>query len=710
MIKRTPKYLAITIVSLVALAGADGVVHAESATYQAEVGQSINITMPTNLISVFVDPSNRPFDSADFSISVSTNNTTGYYMTMSSEITDLVKITDTTKTLPTLSANEGGYTEETFEANKWGYKIGSANYIPFVSGAKIAEADTIANNDITNLTFATKVDYLQSSGIYQGILDFFAVANPTIMAIQNLDAAYCTNDPLVVMDARDGEEYTIQKLADGNCWMLDNLRLDPTETSLAVLKGRTNATDKSLTYLKEGGGTGQYAAEAVISDWQDADFYHAYYTPRVVTTYKDTVPSETHGIGSNKYGVYYNYCAASAGSYCWEAYTNESQASNEDICPSGWRLPSGRPSSGTTDNDYEKIVAAYSTGGYQDYNAITDALSVPLAGWFIYHDASEPRNIGENARFWTSTYMYARFWRYWTFNISQGSGTYLNDGNEPRSEGYTVRCMMKPTIASATYIQDVTKEMINNTAIGATATVKDKRDNEVYKIAKLADGNVWMLDNLRLDLIEVPLENLEGNTNATDEALGYLKNGGGTAPYANVAVAPFNGYGGHVQPKIEATAKDQIAPLTIGAGSGKVGVYYNFCAATAGTYCSDPPDPIPDITQDVCPSGWRIPTGGTSEDSEFNNLYLAYNSNVQAFVTAFSLPLSGNTRLDTGPMLSNDKGAWWSSTKCDNDFYPHDLKIYGNTYNAANTYTGVNNGGSTDHYWGETVRCIAKTE
>jgi len=628
------------ILGLLALSGVNGAAHAEDAIYQTEVDPSLQIIIPTDLIKVYVEPGSKPFDANSVDISVSTNSHAGYYLTMSSDSTSLLKIDDANKELPTLSANEGGYTDETFEANKWGYKIGSANYIPFVSGAEIASSDTKINDDITTLTFAAKVDYSQPSGVYQTVLDFFAVANPTIMAIQNLDAAYCTETPMVVVDARDGEEYTIQKLADGNCWMLDNLRLDPSEVSLAALKGRTNATNESLTYLKNGGGVSPYPAEGVIAEFNVNDPYK----PIVYAEYKDTVIENTLGIGSGKAGVIYNMCAASAGTVCYES---ESRGNvTQDICPAGWRLPTGNNT-----GEYKALYDKYATSTNDDQNAYNfiETLSIPIA----QTSSSFDYDIGENSNyFWTSTYSGDH--ENYSMEAYKASSWYSTYFWEDKSTGMqlAVRCMMIPTIASATSLQDITQQMVDNTAIGATAIIKDKRDNETYKIGKLADGNIWMLENLRIDPTTVSLETLQGNTNASDETLNYLKNGGGTDQYAAEAVAIATNTSRRDTPTVVVEYKDTVPPTTNGS-SGRAGVYYSYCAASAGSFCYSGYAPyVPgtsdaaDLTEDICPAGWRIPTGHYRRDSnsnykysDYRNLMSAYDS-LPDFFAAFHITLS----------------------------------------------------------------------
>ena len=541
-----------------------------------------------------------------------------------------------------MSANEGGYTDETFEANKWGYKIGSANYIPFVSGAEIASSDTKINDDITTLTFAAKVDYNQPSGVYQTVLDFFAVANPTIMAIQNLDAAYCTETPMVVVDARDGEEYTIQKLADGNCWMLDNLRLDPTETSLAALKGRTNASNESLTYLKNGGGTGMYAPSGVVS--APASLADEKLEPFIFAGDKDVLVSMYYDTNEKgKTGVFYNYCAVSAGSYCHEYSGNTAGDATEDICPSGWRLPTGGE-----DGEYGDIFRIYENNGA----GAAEYLKLVKAGEMRFNRSS-PIWVNQDGEYWTSTFLDSGQMRYlWVEDSSWGKYIGYDDNGSTRGEGMSVRCMMIPTIASATSLQDITQQMIDNTAIGATAIIKDKRDNETYKIGKLADGNIWMLENLRLDPTTVSLETLQGNTNASDETLNYLKNGGGTDQYAAEAIAIATNTSRRDAPTVITEYKDTIPPTTNGS-SGRAGVYYSYCAASAGSFCYSGSAPYApgtynaaDLTEDICPAGWRMPTGHQHRDSNYNYEYSDYRNLISTydslsdFFTAFHITLS----------------------------------------------------------------------
>ena len=193
-----------------------------------------------------------------------------------------------------------------------------------------------------------------------------------------------------IRDKRDEEPYCVSKLKDGNLWLLDNLRLDlsDADTLANVTETNTNASTTSLGYLKNGGGTtsDKYAITGVV-EWTDSPTYasgYSYSDPLIATSgsgwSKDTTTT-SYGNGSGKIGVYYNYCAASAGSYCYgngTSWGTSSGNASEDLCPAGWRMPTGSTAGehGILYNIYNTTTTATDTASLQ-YN-----LSTPLSGSF----------------------------------------------------------------------------------------------------------------------------------------------------------------------------------------------------------------------------------------------------------------------------------------------------------------------------------------
>ena len=654
-----------TVFALPIFLGGDS--HADTFKTNVDIAPKLMVTLPSSPTQITVDPSYTQFDWTNLQIQISTNNPTGYYTTASSETTNLIKREDSSKFIPTIEES-GYYSSSSFPVNHWGYSTDNGNtYQPFVSGTRIAGKDTAANGDTVNMRMATKVDYLQSPGTYEIELTFVTVVNylpPSY--IQDVDPMTCMEEPRTVVDMRDGEEYTIQKLNDGRCWMLDNLRLDPTEVSLNDLKGKTNAPDEALTYLKNGGGTGDgYPIDGVVVD-DRYYIYEAEASPIVSTLNKDTVIEGTPGAGSGKAGVFYNFCAASAGTYCYSDSANKGDATY-DICPAGWHLPKGIPSQ--PDSEFYRVAAAYKDAR-GDYHGLREALSIPGVR---LNGTGELTTYG--SEFWTPHWSYYK--QLWTavFN-TEGNYTW---GDKDTYTSQSIRCILdEPDISQATYLQDVKRAMVYNMNVGDTATLTDKRDGEQYLVSKLPDGRLWMMDNLRLDPTQVTLETLKGNTNASDSALTYLKNGGGTSsdPYSVHGVAVEGSENGSINAYVRVQHKDFVnegTPDREGVGSGKVGVFYNYCAVSAGTRChNNASDNKGGTTDDVCPKGWRLPTGSlsSSEPGEYENLYnviAAINNRYyeqdkkRDLLVALSLPVMTSF---ADPTTESDSyyGEYWTST------------------------------------------------
>ena len=51
--------------------------------YNVSIAPALTLTIPSNPIIINLDPSSKTFDSKDFTISVGTNNRTGYTLTLS---------------------------------------------------------------------------------------------------------------------------------------------------------------------------------------------------------------------------------------------------------------------------------------------------------------------------------------------------------------------------------------------------------------------------------------------------------------------------------------------------------------------------------------------------------------------------------------------------------------------------------------------------
>lgn len=276
---------------------------------------------------------------------------------------------------------------------------------------------------------------------------------------------------------------------------------------------------------------------------------------------------------------------------------------------------------------------------------------------------------------------------------------------------------MISTVASGiNYMQDINSgnrtTVLGDLTQDETYQIKDNRDDTTYCVSKLADGNLWMLDNLALDIssniskINATNTNINGQNETENTAiLTSLREGNRTAgdQYATSGVSTIWLSDSNSIPLYNLVDRDTVpSDTTSQNGNYKIGGYYNFCATTAGSFCfgegASAGIPSGTVTSSICPKGWRLPTGSSS--GEYQVLYsnTSYNS-VTKYRSALHLPLPGyysNNSVNN----QGSKGFWWSSTRYSNlSIYNMDASIYqirpGNSFNTCDS-----------RYCGNTIRCI----
>ena len=339
---------------------------------------------------------------------------------------------------------------------------------------------------------------------------------------------------------------------------------------------------------------------------------------------------------------------------------SNSNTQTYDVCPKGWRLP--------TESEFSGITS-YSS-----------AFSPVKSGYYLY---GSPYDAGSYGGWWSATsYPNDAYRRYYLFY----NGSSLNTNNVNRDLGYSVRCIRKSAVEIAweesgkPTMQDFTSADASTMNTGDTKVLADTRDNQLYTVSKLADGKVWMLDNLALGSAStMTLTNSDTNITASSWTL---------------PAGITSGFNSYTAAQINVASKDTAPSTKYGSGSGKIGVYYNYCAASAGGICTSSNSSNGSADRDICPKGWRLPTGGSS--GEFQTLYNAYGNHTD-FTTALSTPLSGNF---SGGSASNqgNVGYWWSSTRS------YNADMYSLHVAASNVHPQIGD----DRSFGFSIRCILK--
>ena len=177
-----------------------------------------------------------------------------------------------------------------------------------------------------------------SSAGYAG-LDLTAISN-----MQELTPQICTASTVgaenTLTDIRDEKTYLVRKLADNNCWMIQNLDLD-LSSSITLTSDDTDLNSKDswtphnstqatagIAWTQDGGDTAQsmdpgkiYFSDGIGIGTADAE---------------GNLQGVTSGQPWEFIGNYYNRYAATAGS---GTAIMRSASAADSICPKGWRLP-----------------------------------------------------------------------------------------------------------------------------------------------------------------------------------------------------------------------------------------------------------------------------------------------------------------------------------------------------------------------------------
>ncbi|MBR2725927.1 hypothetical protein IKE87_01515, partial [Candidatus Saccharibacteria bacterium] len=272
-------------------------------------------------------------------------------------------------------------------------------------------------------------------------------------------------------------------------------------------------------------------------------------------------------------------------------------------------------------------------------------------------------------------------------------------------------------------MQDMTPEICDSIVIGspytttdiAKNTLIDTRNNKTYLVAKYADGHCWMRENLNLPFTETDgtinsitaYDFSTGNTfsytpdNATQTETGtaWADNASdGTRSFKRdedncIGGTDINTSGG------TGAACDANKPYE------RIGVLYNWAAATAQTKDDKPQDKTGEVTTSICPKGWRLPSndGNYSFSVLMGSYGLPTTNQDQSYSGQLQNPLNfnrpGNYYWRDGALYNRGaNGYFWSSVGY-NATSAHDLAFFYPTHFAPQ------DGGSKGY--GFSVRCVA---
>jgi uncharacterized protein (TIGR02145 family) len=260
-------------------------------------------------------------------------------------------------------------------------------------------------------------------------------------------------------DQRDGNVYTVARLADGNCWMTENLRLEAVNTignnqfdssvtneSLAqgyggVFVGLDSTEDSNFSYVTNATPNNMYNSTNITGD------YPAWRFPRYNNSNTNTSLTASHN-GDNynnswySYGNYYTWSAAMANTTAYISSTGESgsESSDTSLCPTNWTLPTG----GSATKDFGNLSQQYGGSGSGQSGTAGTMMSERFRAFpnnFLYASSFSGSSIYDRGR---SGYYWSRSAEddYYSVNLSLESKYFYPFNGSSKHYGLSVRCLI----------------------------------------------------------------------------------------------------------------------------------------------------------------------------------------------------------------------------------------------------------------------------
>ena len=330
---------------------------------------------------------------------------------------------------------------------------------------------------------------------------------------------------------------------------------------------------------------------------------------------------------------------------------------------------------------------------------------------------------------------------------TQASGTYTGAINFTAVSNVAPMSLLDSFIASGAEqlngyykMQDMTHDICEAVDVEESELqLIDVRDNKVYWVAKLKDGNCWMTQNLDLDITASSTALNSNNTDiSTDESIytatntiytlkgesdayGYTYENGiaawiperNTITYSQLNSTTWTNDSNHPYSydRLNISTGEPVYPdgnvsQALAGDHGLSGNYYNWTASVASNDSSNANSANPDPANSICPKGWRLPN---IINQEFGNLLVQHgiietNTSITYLEGGFdkmgatSLYLVRGGNINNGSLNnSGSYGSYWSSTSYTNGNRAYHLRF---SSNDVNPHYSNNKG------FGYSIRCL----
>jgi uncharacterized protein (TIGR02145 family) len=285
-------------------------------------------------------------------------------------------------------------------------------------------------------------------------LSLYAVWVPSAGTLQNWNgcSGLAQGSVTALTDARDNDTYAVAKLADGKCWMIENLRLDNTashNTDGSLAQGYNSsfiglANPESTNFRNSTTANSLYSTDN-STNVTISGSYQTYRFPRynnINTQSRQSSSSYSTVSNTYSYGNYYTWHASIADT----THYSSGNHNTTSICPTGWKIPTGNGATGEFGLlDIALGGAGITSGtGTDPTGAVMSSRYRSYPNNFLYSggfNGSSAKNRGSYGYYWSSTTDYdsvdSYFLRLYSPDVDPGTHSLGN-----KYCGFAIRCTL----------------------------------------------------------------------------------------------------------------------------------------------------------------------------------------------------------------------------------------------------------------------------
>ena len=319
----------------------------------------------------------------------------------------------------------------------------------------------------TNPGLSLYAVWVKSQGSLQDSAKVASVCSSLTQAGPSVTPTFASVSALT--DQRDNNTYAIAKLADGKCWMIENLRLaDKDGNGNYVELSSTNTNNPSLPLTNIYDATNPTTSNHLSAStnptstaWCQAYESAACADQSMLYTGNTTERGTTPATDANtySYGNYYNWYSATAGNGKYSTDTINSNVAG-DVCPAGWTLPIGGQNTVNTNNNFYVLTKTLMGGtepnrsnsnGYGYYNdtpvnasgdtatkAIRKYPNNFLYSGLVYGSSVSGRGSYGHGNYWSKSATSSEYAHDLYLSSYQVDPSYYSNS---KYYGYSVRCL-----------------------------------------------------------------------------------------------------------------------------------------------------------------------------------------------------------------------------------------------------------------------------